>query len=90
MIILDHIGSQNETVCHTDFEDHSPQKGKKCIFPWIDPWMHERHDGCSNPDGNKRGPWCPTKVSESGMYSHNSNEYGFCNKKCMETGNFNN
>ena len=95
-IILDHIGSTNGSICHTDYDkEHSPEQGKPCVFPWIDPWKLERHDGCSNPYPGPytkgkwpKLPWCPTKVLENGLYDINTNHYGVCNKKCLETGKY--
>eukprot|EP00092_Neocalanus_flemingeri_P094405 GFUD01120044.1.p1 GENE.GFUD01120044.1~~GFUD01120044.1.p1 ORF type:complete len:261 (+),score=43.74 GFUD01120044.1:57-785(+) len=48
-------------------------------------WFYrgEEQEGCSNPDGDSRGPWCPTKAGMNNLHyvSVGSSGYKFCNCK---------
>jgi len=61
--------------CMTD--SSGPRQNSCCLFPFI--YNGEEHNTCIEVDGDKA--WCSTKLDEGGLFI--SNEWGYCDKKCV-------
>ena len=55
------------------------QRGRECIFPFVNPWTHAVHYGCTNDYGLP--PWCATRVN-SDLTMTGYSYSGFCNASC--------
>jgi len=55
------------------------QRGRECIFPFVNPWTHAVHYACTNDFGLPA--WCATRVNSD--WTMTDYKYsGFCNASC--------
>ena len=73
--------------CTTLFTTISPQKGKKCIFPFTS-YGGRTFRSCTRrySGGIGKTLWCSTKVTENGV--HIQDKWGECDPSCPQKHNY--